>query len=121
MVCYPMNPTRVRHTGEACLIHGVGRMELISESGFPRRGEGGRRDWIDARAYTAVQRFFLGRLERFVGMKDGPGVGLEAWQKALVHRSIYSTYCDCVEHGLADEARLLLRREQESPPTPASK
>jgi hypothetical protein len=96
-------------------------MDVISDSGIPRRGEGGRRDWIDARAYTAVQRFFLGRLERFVSMRDAGDVGLETWQASLVHRSIYSTYCDCVEQGLVDEARLLLRREPEIPPTLASK
>jgi hypothetical protein len=96
-------------------------MDVISDSGFPRRGEGGRRDWIDTRAYTAVQRFFLGRLERFVSMRDGSSARFDSWQTALVHRAIYSTYCECVELGLADEARLLLKREQETPPTPASK
>jgi hypothetical protein len=96
-------------------------MDVISENGVPRRGKGGRRDWIDTRAYTAVQRFFLARLERFVSMRDGASIQMDPWQTALVHRSIYSTYCDCVELGLVDEARLLLKRERESPPAPASK
>jgi hypothetical protein len=96
-------------------------MDVMSDSGIPRRGEGGRRDWIETRAYTVIQRFYLARLERFVAMRDAPSFARDSWQAALVHRSIYSTYCDCVEQGLTHEARLLIRREQESPPTPASK
>jgi hypothetical protein len=96
-------------------------MDVMSDSSIPRRGEGGRRDWIETRAYTVIQRFFLARLERFVAMRDGPSLAGDSWQASLVHRSIYSTYCDCVEQGLADEARILIRREQEIPPTPASK
>ncbi len=95
-------------------------MDKTSESGFPIIGEGGRRDWIDARSYSAVQRFFIGRLERLVTMRRNTDLHLEAWQTSLVNRSIYSTYCDCVEQGLADEAKILVRREQETPPTPAS-
>ena len=95
-------------------------MDKTSDNGFPMLGEGGRRDWIDARNYSAVQRFFIGRLERLVTMRRNTELHFEAWQTSLINRSIYSTYCDCVEQELADEARILVRREQETPPTPAS-
>jgi len=90
----------------------VGSMEATPEKPFPLRGEAGRRDWIDAARYTVTQRFFLGRLERLVGLRRAPDSHLEAWQQALVSRAIYSTYCDCVEQGLANIAQVVIHREE---------
>ena len=90
-------------------------MEATPEKTFPLRGEAGRRDWIDAARYTVTQRFFLGRLERLVGLRRAPDSHLEAWQQALVNRAIYSTYCDCVEQGLADIAQTVIHREKRTP------
>ena len=87
---------------------------------FPIRGEAGRRDWIDTVHYTVLQRFFLGRLERLVGVRGAPDAHLEGWQQALVNRAIYSTYCDCVEQGLTDIAQVVIHRERSAPQGSAS-
>ena len=95
-------------------------MDATPEKVFPIRGEAGRRDWIDTAHYTVAQRFFLGRLERLVGLRGAPDAHLEAWQQTLVSRAIYSTYCDCVEQGLADVAQVLIHREKSTPQGSAS-
>lgn len=95
-------------------------MDAIPNKGFPIRGEGGRRDWIDTARYTVVQRFFLSRLERLVALRSAPDAHLEVWQQALVNRAIYSTYCDCVELGLGPNARTVLHREESAPHSSAS-
>ncbi|HLZ09586.1 MAG TPA: hypothetical protein VKT80_13425 [Chloroflexota bacterium] len=95
-------------------------MDATPEKVFPIRGEGGRRDWIDTAHYSVAQRFFLGRLERLVGLKGAPDAHLEAWQQTLVNRAIYSTYCDCVEQGLADIAQGVIHREKSTPQGSAS-
>ena len=63
---------------------------------------------VRPRILTVVQAFFLGRLERFVAILRVQNQELEPWQKALLSRAIYSTYRDCLDQGLADEARYLL-------------
>ncbi len=95
-------------------------MESTPEKGFQLPGEANRRDWIDAARFTVVQRFFLGRLERLVALRSAPDAHLEPWQSALVHRAIYSTYCDCVEQGTAHAAQIVLHREQSTPNRSAS-
>ena len=95
-------------------------MDATPDNVFPIRGEAARRDWIDTAHYTVVQRFFLGRLERLVGMRGAPDAHLETWQRTLVNRAIYSTYCDCVEQGLADIAQRVIHREKSTPQGSAS-
>ncbi len=95
-------------------------MDVTPNPSFPMRGDAGRVDWFDTTRYTVVQRFFLGRLERLVAVRNAPDSHLEPWQRVLVHRAIYSTYCDCVELGLTEEARILLHREQRTPHGSAS-
>jgi hypothetical protein len=95
-------------------------MDAIPNKGFPGRGEAGRREWIDTARYSVVQRFFLGRLERLVALRSAPDSHLEPWQQTLVNRSIYSTYCDCVELGLGSNARTVLHREGSAPHSSAS-
>ncbi len=95
-------------------------MDSMPDKGFHMAGETGRRDWIDAARYTVVQRFFLGRLERLVALRGAPDAHLEPWQATLVHRAIYSTYCDCVEQGIANAAQGVLHRAESKPHSSAS-
>jgi hypothetical protein len=37
-------------------------------------------------------------------------VGADDWRLRLIRKAIYSTYCDCLALGRADEARSLLRQ-----------
>ena len=66
---------------------------------------------ITLRNLSTVQTFLLGRLERLAAIRGVQIPALEPWQKALLSRAIYSTYRDCLDHGLADEAQLLIYGE----------
>lgn len=52
-----------------------------------------------------LQRFFVSRMERLLFVSQDP---VDRWQRALLRRATYSTYLDCVETGVGDEARTLL-------------
>jgi hypothetical protein len=62
-----------------------------------------------------VQAFFLGRLERLHAIRTGQNPDLEPWQNALLSRAIYSTYRDCLDLGLADEAQSLVDGDPSAP------
>ena len=66
------------------------------------------------RASSPWQPLFLARLSRFLNLEEQWRVHVPAgdWRIQLIHRAIYSTYCDCVSLGLADDARELVRRNQ---------
>jgi hypothetical protein len=85
-------------------------MPASSNENFPIRG-GKRRDWVDSSKQTVVQRFFLTRLENLVARRRVPDPTRERWQSKLIDHAIYSTYRDCVDLGLSDEARTVLRGE----------
>ena len=86
-----------------------------SNDKFPIRQRPGRRDWIDPTRYSVIQRFFLTRLEAFVAARRRPDVGLDRAQSRLIDHAIYSTYRDCIELGLADEARTVLHDAEGMP------
>ncbi len=56
-----------------------------------------------------LRRFFLGRLEYLVQLRDGVAGGLKAQDDLLIKRALYSTYRDCVSVDVGDEARTLLK------------
>jgi hypothetical protein len=56
----------------------------------------------------AAQAFFLGRMARLRAIQDFHKPAFEPWQQALLARAIYSTYRDCRDLGVADEAQSLL-------------
>ena len=95
-------------------------MQMSPNERMPINGPGGQHNWVDAGRYTVVQRFFLARIERLVALRKAPDFQAEPWQNALLNRAIYSTYRDCLEQGLADEARLVLRPEEGSTPSAPS-
>jgi hypothetical protein len=66
------------------------------------------------RASSPWQSLFLARLARFLNQEDEWRLRVPAgdWHTQLIHRAIYSTYCDCVTLGLAEDARELVRRNQ---------
>ncbi len=64
------------------------------------------------KAYTPLQTLFLLRLQGLITKRQQHVAGPDAgdWRMRLLDKALYSTYRDCVELGLADEARGLLRR-----------
>ena len=93
-------------------------MHMSPHEGMPIVGPDGRQNWVDAGRYTIVQRFFLARIERLVSLRKSKSDELESWQNALLNRAIYSTYRDCVDLGLNDEARAILRGTGDREPGP---
>lgn len=67
----------------------------------------------DLRAYNALQSLFLSRLVRLLRQRrDYANVlGANDWRMKLLNKAIYSTFCDCLELGVADEARGLFAQK----------
>jgi hypothetical protein len=67
-----------------------------------------------ARTLAPLQTLFLSRLSRMLHQEEEwrLRVGSEDWRLRLIRRAIYTTYCDCVGAGLADDARDLVRRNR---------
>lgn len=67
------------------------------------------KDTANVPSYTAVQLLFLVRLSDLVKMQaeTDPALTVEEWRVALLRKAIYSTYCDCVQQGVAEDARML--------------
>lgn len=64
--------------------------------------------------YSEVQLFFLLRLERLLRVRREHAALANSsdWWAKLLNRAIYSTYCDCIELGVGEDARSLLARDQ---------
>jgi hypothetical protein len=66
------------------------------------------------RPYSELQLFFLLRLERFLRVRrEHAALSTSSdWWAKLLSKAIYSTYCDCIEEGVGEDARKLLARDQ---------
>lgn len=67
------------------------------------------------KSYSATQLHFLMRLSNLQRQRRENINILEAtdWRMRLINKSLYSTYCDCEELGIGDEARLLMQTPPE--------
>jgi hypothetical protein len=68
------------------------------------------------RSYSNTQLFFLTRLSWLVKQRRETANTLDSthWQSKLLNKALYSTYLDCVEEGVGDEAKRLLAQNQSS-------
>lgn len=57
-----------------------------------------------------MQRLFLQRLRRLTWLRRSCTGQLEDSVLRVLDRAIYSTYCDCMELGIDEEARELLKQ-----------
>ncbi len=64
--------------------------------------------------YTELQLFFLLRLERLLRLRREHAIlsSTSDWWAKLLNRAIYSTFCDCIELGVGEDARGLLAHDQ---------
>jgi hypothetical protein len=60
--------------------------------------------------YSPLQLFFLRRLNRLLRLRTDQTAQLNADGVLLIDRAIYSTYCDAVDLGVAEEAQKLVQR-----------
>lgn len=56
------------------------------------------------------QRMFLLRLRRLIWLRRSCVGQLDDSVLKVLDKSIYSTYCDCLEQGVGEEARQLLKQ-----------
>ncbi len=64
--------------------------------------------------YSEVQLFFLLRLERLLRVRREHAALASSsdWWAKLLNKAIYSTFCDCIELGVGEDARSLFARDQ---------
>ncbi len=70
---------------------------------------GGR---TQSRNYSPLQALFLIRLNRLLHLRQEAATRQleDEWRLKLISKAIYSTFCDCVELGVAEDARTLFER-----------
>jgi hypothetical protein len=61
-------------------------------------------------SYSPLQLHFLRRLNRLLRLRAEQAGQLNEEGVRLIDRAIYSTYCDAVDLGVAEEAQKLLHR-----------
>ncbi len=68
------------------------------------------------KSYSPLQVFFLYRLTQLLKKRRETASVLPKgdWRLRLLNKALYSTYRDCVELGVGDEARRLLGQTQQS-------
>lgn len=71
-------------------------------------------DGRGARPYSPVQLLFLLRLARLLRQRQEylNVVSSDDWRMRLLNKAIYSTYCDCLEQGIGDDAKALFERDK---------
>ena len=64
--------------------------------------------------YSDVQLFFLLRLDRLLRVRREHTTLANSsdWWAKLLSKAIYSTYCDCIELDVGEDARSLFARDQ---------
>ncbi len=67
-----------------------------------------------SRSYSPVQVLFLLRLTRLLRDRQDwvKRLSPEDWRLKLLSKAIYSTFCDCVEQGVAEDARSLFAKSR---------
>jgi len=69
--------------------------------------------------YSPLQLHFLRRLNRLLRLRADQTGQLNEDGTRLIDRAIYSTYCDAVDLGVAEEAQKLLHRFAAASSAPA--
>lgn len=65
------------------------------------------------KSYSPIQLFFLMRLSYLQRERRSRMATQDSsdWQMRLIHKSLYSTYQDCIDQGVGDEAKLLMTQQ----------
>ena len=68
------------------------------------------------RSYAPTQLFFLTRLSWLIRQRRELMNTLDAsdWRGKLLNKALYSTFLDCVEEGVGDEAKGLLAQQNQN-------
>ena len=76
--------------------------------------EAGLRNKPGLQSYSPFQLLFLLRLARLLRERQEWARKLSSndWRIKLLNKAIYSTFCDCVEQGVAEDARSLFEQNR---------
>lgn len=88
--------------------------ELRSQSHKPFDGQANAEDTLSKHPYSQTQVFFLLRLMRLLDLQRNHVETDGDWQAKLLDQAIYSTFIDCLEQGVSDDARSLLHQREEA-------
>lgn len=91
----------------------MNQYEFSNENTGPELGSESK---MPVRSYNDLQLFFLMRLARLLRQKreytvSEKGNTPEEWRLRLFNKTIYSTFRDCVDQGVGEDARLLFQQE----------
>ncbi len=69
-----------------------------------------------SRSYSPLQTLFLLRLTKLLRDRQDLNKRLTPldWRIKLLNKAIYSTFCDCVEQGVAEDARNLFAQNRQA-------
>ena len=92
------DPMASEHNAESVLEH------------LPQAGRGG------LKSYSPIQLFFLWRLSYLQKQRREFMNVLDAndWRMRALNKALYSTYRDCVDSSVGDEAKLLIAQQQQN-------
>ncbi len=62
---------------------------------------------------TALQLYYIHRLENLITLRNSYEVEAptEEWLVPAVNKAIYSTYLDCIEYKVGNDAKALFKKE----------
>ncbi len=65
-------------------------------------------------SYSPLQMLFILRLTKLLRDRYEWSKQLDSsdWRMKLLNKALYSTFCDCVETGIGEEARRLFQQKQ---------
>ncbi len=68
------------------------------------------------KSYSPTQLHFLMRLSHLQRQRRETVNLLDAgdWRMRLIHKALYSTFCDCEELGVGEEAKLLMAQQAQA-------
>jgi hypothetical protein len=68
------------------------------------------------RSYSPTELFFLTRLSWLIRQRRELANTLDQsdWRRKLLDKALYSTFLDCVEEGVGDEAKGLLAQQNQN-------
>jgi hypothetical protein len=81
--------------------------------GHVQDAKGGTGDMLSSESetpYSPLQLHFLRRLNRLLRLRADQSAQLNEDGVRLIDRAVYSTYCDAVDLGVAEEAQKLVHR-----------
>ncbi len=86
--------------------------DLRSQSHESIDGQANDENTLSRHPYNQMQLFFLLRLMHLLDLRRGHAELTEDWQLKLMDRAIYSTFVDCLEQDVGDDARNLLHQQE---------